>query len=58
MAYKFDTIGTIAAGGVYLKWYLPHLLATGAAYHYGFEACAAFVVGHASTAMEAFSRGS
>lgn len=29
LAYKFDTIGVVAAGSVYLKWYLPYVFAAG-----------------------------
>ena len=32
LAYKFDTIGSIAAGSVYLKWYLPYVAAAGLGY--------------------------
>jgi hypothetical protein len=52
-AYKFDTIGTVAAGSIYLKWYLPYV-AVALLANRGISMAFAQVVAVASTGMDAF----
>lgn len=55
-AYQFDTIGTLAAVQVYLKWYLPYLgVAAGAQYAGLLEMAAQPVVAATANAMALWS---